>query len=300
MLLFAGKGGVGKTTLASATALRLARECPGKEVLLFSADPAHSLSDCLAMPVGPCEARICPGLTAIEVDAEAEFGRLKQQYVDEVTAFFTSLTGDAALDVAFDRDVVERIIDLAPPGLDEVMALTRAMDLLHGKQYHILVIDTPPTGHLVRLLELPGLIQDWLKVFFDLLLKYKNVLQLPRIAELMVDLSKNTKALRALMADPHQSQLYAVSTLTDLALQETRGLLSACGHVGIHVPALLLNLATPPSPCPLCSELAEAEAATCTQFEKAFPELHRSVVYRCGDPRGPDRLTELGQALYTR
>ena len=117
MLLFAGKGGVGKTTLASATALRLARECPGKEVLLFSADPAHSLSDCLAMPVGPCEARICPGLTAIEVDAEAEFGRLKQQYVDEVTAFFTSLTGDAALDVAFDRDVVERIIDLAPPGL---------------------------------------------------------------------------------------------------------------------------------------------------------------------------------------
>ena len=46
-------------------------------------------------------------------------------------------------------------------------------------------------------------------------------------------------------------------------------------------------------------KLAEAESAISTQFEKAFPELHRPVVYRCGDPRGPDHLAELGHALYT-
>jgi len=73
LLLFAGKGGVGKTTLACATSLGFG---PGKSPggsAFGSTDPAHSLSTCLELPVGPAPRRICPGLTALEVDAEAEF-----------------------------------------------------------------------------------------------------------------------------------------------------------------------------------------------------------------------------------
>ena len=300
LLLFAGKGGAGKTTLACATALRLARECPGKRILLFSADPAHSLSDCLATPVGGSETRICPGLAALELDAEAELERLKARYVDEAQAFFSSLTGQGSFDLAFDRDVVERIMDLAPPGLDEVMALTRAMDLLHERRCDILVVDTPPTGHLVRLLELPELIQDWLRVFFDLLLKYRRVLQLPKIADFMVGMSKSIKALRALMTDAQEAQLYAVSPLAEMALAETRDLLAACARMGIHVPALFLNLATPPSRCPLCRALAHAESRVRARFEEACRGVHLALVYRCGEPQGLDRLNALGQALYAK
>ena len=77
-LIFAGKGGVGKTTLACATAVRLAREFPGKEILLFSTDPAHSLAACLEAPLGPQPVRLGPGLTAMEIDAPGEFAALKK------------------------------------------------------------------------------------------------------------------------------------------------------------------------------------------------------------------------------
>jgi arsenite-transporting ATPase len=299
-LLFAGKGGVGKTTLACATAIRLARQQPGRQVLLLSADPAHSLSDCLTLPVGPQETRIGPGLTAIELDAEAEFEQLRQQYIDEVASFFGSLAGQGTLDLAFDREVIERMIDFSPPGLDELMALTRAMSFLEAGPYELLVIDTPPTGHLMRLLELPELIQEWLKVFFDLLLKYRKLLRLPRIADFMVDMSKKTKSLRALLADPKRSQLYAVSILTEMSFEETRSLLATCKRTGIGVPVLFLNLATPPSDCPLCRAVARAEAAVRHSFAEAFPDVHQPVVYRCSEPRGPDRLAELGQELYAQ
>jgi arsenite-transporting ATPase len=298
LLLFAGKGGVGKTTLASATALRLAQEYPGKQVLLFSTDPAHSLSDCLDLPIGPRETPVAPGLTALEIDAEAEFSKLRALYAADVAALFSSLTGGASLDLAFDHEVIESVLDLSPPGLDEVMALTRAMELLESGKYDILVLDAPPTGHLVRLLELPDLIRDWLKMFFGLFLKYKSVLHLPATSDLLVTLSKRLKSLRSILADPEKGQLYAVSILTEMSREETWDLLAACRRMGVHVPALFLNLATPPSDCPLCQALAQAETQVRRCFEDAFAGLQQPVVYRCGDLRGVHRLAELGQAIY--
>ncbi len=149
LLLFAGKGGVGKTTLATATALRLAQEYPEKRILVFSTDPAHSLSDCLDRPVGPRETPVAPGLTALEVDAEAEFEKLRSLYAADIAQLFSSLAGDISIDLAIDHQVIESVLDLSPPGLDEVMALTRALELLDAGQYDTLTLDAPPTGHLV-------------------------------------------------------------------------------------------------------------------------------------------------------
>ena len=69
-ILFAGKGGVGKTTLSCVTAVRLARDFPEKRILLFSTDPAHSLSACLQAEIGPRPTALLPGLTAMEIDAQ--------------------------------------------------------------------------------------------------------------------------------------------------------------------------------------------------------------------------------------
>lgn len=77
-------------------------------------------------------------------------------------ALLESLTGGGTADLPFDRQVVQHLFDLAPPGLDELMALTRIVELLGEDRPGTLVIDTPPTGHLVRLLESPQLIQEWL------------------------------------------------------------------------------------------------------------------------------------------
>jgi len=298
LLLFAGKGGVGKTTLASATAFRLAREYVGREVLLCSIDPAHSLSDCLGTYVGPHEVRLTCGLSAMEIDAEAEFKDLKTRYADDVAAFFGSLTGKTTVDLAFDREVIQRLMDLSPSGLDEVMAFTRVMELMERGKYDIFVLDTAPTGHLIRLLELPELIQDWLRVFFALLLKYKNVFQLQGISELLVGLSKRTKALRCLLADPQRAEVCAVSILTEMAFEETCDLLAFCRRTGIRVSALFLNLAASRAECPTCRTLAEGESKVRRRFQDSFTDIPQTLVYRWGEPRGPDGLAELGQAIY--
>ncbi|MBE3064216.1 MAG: ArsA family ATPase [Acidobacteria bacterium] len=296
MLIFAGKGGVGKTTLACATSLRLARERPGTEILLFSTDPAHSLSACLDRPVGPEPTRLCPGLTAMEIDARAELETLKRRYATELERTLASLLPN--LDLTFDREVMERILDLSPPGLDEVMALSRVMEFVSRGTYHLLILDAAPTGHLIRLLEMPELIDQWLKVFFGLFLKYKSIFRLPGVSERLVELSKDLKLFRSLLTDQARASLYAVTILTEMAYEETRDLLAACERMKVSAPLLFLNLATPESDCLLCSALRRRESRVERKFRDAFPGTHQAVIYRRGERWGVERLGDLGGALY--
>lgn len=296
LLIFAGKGGVGKTTLACATALQLAQNNPGKDVLLFSTGPAHSLSGCLEVPIDSRPKVVMSGLTAMEIDSQAEFEALKKQYAGDIEKFLESVSSQ--FDLTFDREVLERILDLSPPGLDEVMALTRVMALLASGRYDVLVLDSAATGHLVRLLELPEIIDQWLKVFFDLFLKYRQVFRLTRFSQELVTMSKNLKRLRELLRNPARAALYAVSIPTDMALEETRDLVAACERLRIQVPGLFLNLVTPPSDCELCSALYRRESLVQKKFQQSLSGKDVTVVYRRGEMRGLHRLGELGKALY--
>jgi len=298
LLLFAGKGGVGKTTLACASALRLAEERSGKEILLFSIDPAHSLAACLDREIGPQEVRVAPGLTAIELDAQAEYERLKQNYADELTGVFERVTGQAGIDLAFDREVMERMLDLAPPGLDEILALTRIVDLMDRGRYDLFVLDTAPTGHLLRFLEMPELIEKWLRTFFALFLKYREVFWLPKISQMMVELSKRVKSFRRVLIDSGQAALMAVTIPTQMAYEETRDLVAACERLGVGVPIVFVNMVTPASRCPTCSALRRADERVLGRYDAMCAGRHVALVFRQEEPRGFERLRVLGRALY--
>jgi arsenite-transporting ATPase len=294
-LIFAGKGGVGKTTLACATAVHLSREFPGKKILLFSTDPAHSLGPCLDAPVGPHPIPLAPGLTAMEIDAPAEFASLKEQYQRELENFLEDTFEN--FDIPFDRQVMERMLDLSPPGLDEIMALMQVMEFLDQKRYDLFILDSAPTGHLLRLLELPELIDQWLKTFFGLLLKYKLTSRFPDLSQKLVRISRDLKLLRNLWRNPARAALYAVSILTEMAFQETGDLLAECRRLGMAAPVLFLNLATPAGDCPLCTALHRREALIREKFQRTFPG-RQTIIYRQSEPRGLQRLGELGRALF--
>jgi arsenite-transporting ATPase len=296
LLIFAGKGGVGKTTLACTTALQLAHTGSGKSVLLFSTGPAHSLSACLETPIDSRPKVVSSGLTALEIDSEAELEALKKQYAGDIEKFLHSVASN--FDLTFDRQVLERILDLSPPGLDEVMALTRVMALLASGSYDVLVLDSASTGHLIRLLELPETVDQWLKLFFELFLKYQQVFRLTKFSQELVMMSKNLKRLRELLRDPARAALYAVSIPTDMAFEETRDLVAACERLRISVGGLFLNLVTPPSNCPLCSALYRRESLVRGKFQQSLSGRDITVVYRRGEIRGLRRLAELGKALY--
>jgi arsenite-transporting ATPase len=295
-ILVAGKGGVGKTTLSCATAVRLARDFPEKRVLLFSTDPAHSLSACLQAEIGPRPTVLFLGLTAMEIDASAEFEKLKMRYAEDLESFLESVS--RGFDLTFDRVVLEKMMDMAPPGLDEIMALTRIMEFLARDSYDLFVLDCAPTGHLIRLLELPELINEWLKAFFNLFLKYERILRLPGFADELVGISRNLKKLRELLRNPAASVLYAVSIPTRMALEETKDLVVACDRMGMAVPLVFLNLMTPPGDCRLCSNLRRRELLVAESFRQMFPEKQQTLVYRQPEIAGLERLEKFGRRLY--
>jgi arsenite-transporting ATPase len=236
------------------------------------------------------------GLTAMEIDSQAEFEALKKQYAGDIEKFLESVSSN--FDLTFDREVLERILDLSPPGLDEVMALTRVMALLASGRHDVLVLDCAATGHLIRLLELPEIIDQWLKVFFDLFLKYRQIFRLTKFSQELVTMSKNLKRLRELLRNPARAALYAVSIPTDMALEETRDLVAACERLRISVPGVFLNLVTPLSDCDLCSALYRRESLVQNKFQQSLSGRDVAVVYRRGEIRGLGRLGELGKALY--
>lgn len=278
--------------------MRLAHDWPDKNILLFSTDPAHSLADCLEVRVGSRPSQVTPKLTALAINAPMEFEVLKDRYQQELEELLDVISPH--LDLTFDREVMERIMDLAPSGLDEVMALTRVMELLAENRYDLFVLDTAPTGHLIRLLELPELMDAWLKTLFDLFLKYRKVMRVPKVIAQMVQISKNLKYFRRLLKDSNQSALYAVTILTEMAFEETKDLIAACNRLGVPVPAVFLNFAAPDCACPLCRALIQKEDRLKAMCSDAFATQHQVVVHRRTDPRGLQQLSKLGLALFRR
>jgi arsenite-transporting ATPase len=291
-LLFAGKGGVGKTTMACATALHRADRC-SERVLLLSTDPAHSLSAALDVPLDDTPRRVASGLDAVEVDAPARFDALRDDYVGEVRRFFRQSTGEQ-IDLTYDRPVMERLLDLAPPGVDEMMGWTAAMGFLEGDRYDACVLDAAPTGHFVRLLEMPRLFEEWLQAFFHILQKYKQVFRLPRLSDRLVRLSKQTKRVRCLLEE-EGGAVYGVTLPTEMAWAETRDLVEHADRLEVELPVLILNRA-PAAPDAGPSARRDGMSG---RFAERFPERERAVVTDGRPPNGVPALRRLGNRLYT-
>ena len=148
LLLFGGKGGVGKTSLACAMALQLASRSPEKRALLFSTDPAHSLSDCLGQPIGEhaTAVRGHANLFVCEINPTHLFEAFRHTYVEEMAALFVAVTAQGQLDASFDRQVMTYLMDLIPPRIDEIMSLIEITSLVRHKAYDYYILDNARPG----------------------------------------------------------------------------------------------------------------------------------------------------------
>jgi arsenite/tail-anchored protein-transporting ATPase len=153
VLFLGGKGGVGKTTCAAALALAARRS--GKKVLLVSTDPAHSTSDILETALDSSEREILPGLNGIELDAARETRR----YLDQAKARMADVFRPSVM-----REAVRQIeLTALMPGVADVAVFDRMTDLIVSRAgtHDLVVFDTAPTGHALRLLRLPELMSSW-------------------------------------------------------------------------------------------------------------------------------------------
>ncbi|MEL6798097.1 MAG: ArsA family ATPase, partial [Planctomycetota bacterium] len=292
--LVAGKGGVGKTTMSCASALRLSTQ--GRRTLIISTDPAGSLGDALGVDVGRDVVRITPRLDAMQLDADAELESLKTEYADELEGFFDGL----AMELSFDREALENLLELAPTGLDEVMALVRMTEVLDAAgddAYESIVIDTAPTGHTLRLLDLPEVVQAWLEQIFAVLLKYQDMISLPRLNDRLLRLSRGLKSLRELLGDPEQTTLLAVTIPTRLAVAETARLVDGARRLGVPVSGVIVNQVTSAGEDEVSAAIGARERREIETLRDAHASLPLATVYRCGDLRGVAALAALGERL---
>ncbi len=159
VLFLAGKGGVGKTTCAAA--LALAARGAGRRVLLVSTDPAHSTSDIFERPLGRDEREILPSLAGLEIDAAFEARR----YLDEVKSQVAGMFGPDVVREAMRQ--IDLVADM--PGLADVALFDRMADLVLNRAdaYDLVVFDTAPTGHTLRLLRMPEAMAAWVQALAD-------------------------------------------------------------------------------------------------------------------------------------
>lgn len=234
LILFAGKGGVGKSTCAAACASALARE---RDVTLLGTDPAGSLGDLLGRPVDAEGTRIAPGLLARQLDAGRGLARFRERHRDRVAETFRRLGVDGRMEL--DRRVLESIVGLAPPGIDEVFALDAL--LARRADGDVLVVDTAPTGHFLNLVRMPDRALAWTRALLRLLLKYRSVLGLDDFAEDVLQFARRLKSLVELLQDPARAGVVVVTLTETLPRLETERLVAELELEAVPLLAVIEN-----------------------------------------------------------
>ena len=273
IVIFGGKGGVGKTTAAAAFALALAKQEPKRRILVFSADPAHSLSDSFDERVGELKKKVArlKNLDGMEIDPGKWFDDLKNRYRAWTNDLFASIGGGAKLEIKFDREAMRELVELTPPGIDEIAALSSISDLLDQQDYDTIVLDTAPTGHLIRFLELPQVALSWVRTFIRLLLKYQHIVHATQIAEELVALSKSIKRVLALLTDPQSCEFVGVAIPERMSLEETLDLAKSLERLQVPMQKLLINGLVPREPgeeCDFCRSRRRQQLEVVDEFKK--------------------------------
>ena len=272
IVIFGGKGGVGKTTAAAAFALALARRDRSQNILIFSTDPAHSLSDSFDEEIGESKNGVAgvENLDGMEIDPGQWFEDLKARYRKWTDELFASLSGGSRMEIKFDREAMRELVELTPPGIDEIAALGTISDLIDSERYHTIVLDTAPTGHLIRFLELPQVALSWIRTFMKLLLKYKDVMHAGQVAEELVALSKSIKKVLALLTDGERCEFVGVAIAERMSLEETVDLAKSLEKLNVPLRKLLINGVVPVEKCRFCKARRAMQDEVMGEFRVKF------------------------------
>ncbi len=247
VLVYTGKGGVGKTSIAAATGVQLAAR--GHRTLVVSTDAAHSLADALDRPLGPEPVCVSERLWGVEVDslreAERNWGAIQRWFA-------------GVLQWAKVSDVNAEEL-LVFPGLEELFALLRIRDFARSGQYDALVVDCAPTGETLRLLSYPTTMSWWLKKIFPIQRRVVKIarpvaravtgggLELPG-DDVMAAVERfclEMEELQRLLLDPLITSVRIVLNPEKMVLAEARRSFTYLNLFGFHTDAVVVNRVLP-------------------------------------------------------
>jgi arsenite-transporting ATPase len=300
-----GKGGVGKTSISSATALWLANQ--GKKTLIVSTDPAHSLSDSLEVTIGHYPVQINENLFAVEIDPD--------KAMEEKQRALESKKSMASADQLMGLDFLGEQLDLASasPGADEAAAFEVFLSVMTSNEYDVVVFDTAPTGHTLRLLSFPEVMDSWV----GKLMKAKAALgnatnALKNIIPFMdadediqtrqelEETKKQIDEAKAVLSDPDRTTFKMVVIPEEMSIYESERAIEALNKYNITTDSIIVNQVMPDiSDCDFCHSRYMLQQKRLALIDQKFSDQVVAQVPLFKDEvKGQEKLMKLAEILY--
>jgi len=298
-ILYTGKGGVGKTSVAAATAR--ASAAAGLRTIVLSTDPAHSLSDSLGVPLGAEPTPVSENLDGQQVGAQEEMERNWASVQDWL--------GQILIERGVDRISAEELT--VPPGLDELFSLLQIKRHYEEGVYDVIVVDCAPTGETLRLLSFPDVARWWLEKVFPQQSRLMDAarpfaravldVSLPGdgVFEDVQRLTRNLIAMNEILRDHENVSLRLVMNPDRMVIDEARRTFTYLNLYGFLTDAVVVNRVFPAHVGDYFDAWRARQQEQLTEVASAFapvPVLH--APYFEEEVVGPEMLDRLGGALF--
>ena len=255
-LFYSGKGGVGKTSIAAASALKYSEK--GKKTLIISVDPAHSLSDSFEKKIGGEITEIVKNLSAVEIDPAMAMEEYKKKLSPQLEGM-ESLKGLGLGDLF---DMVGKT-----PGIDEIAAFDKFLQYMHQKEWDVIIFDTAPTGHALRFLSLPEVLDSWVGKMIKMRMQFSGMINIVKKVlpfgnpgeenpgmEQLEKMKKRIEEARIILEDPKKTHYNLVLIPEMMSIQESGRSLKVLKQYKIPVDTIFLNQIIPTnSSCSFCT-----------------------------------------------
>ncbi|NWF70042.1 MAG: ArsA family ATPase [Chloroflexi bacterium] len=302
IIVHTGKGGVGKTSISAATALRCAER--GLKTIVISTDTAHSLGDSLEKSIGPEPVELYPNLWGQEVDARYSMDKYWGKFQEYMVALFSRQ--------GVENIVAEEVTIL--PGLEEGAHLLWINKYVEDKEFDVLVVDAAPTAETLRLLSLPDVTRWWFEKVMTLTRGAARILRpigkvLRRVDESIPaddawqqvqDLFGTLDKVRMLLTNPEIASIRLVVNPERMVIKETQRTYTYLNLYGYATDAIVCNRIIPPEVTdPYFAMWKTNQQENIAFIQEAFGELPMMRVPLFGqEVTGLDGLRRLGNALY--
>ena len=300
--LFAGKGGVGKTSMAAATAVSISRK--GKKTLVISTDPAHSLSDSLETRIGGDVKKIGKNLYALEIDPKKSMDEYKEKIMPKVDGI-GALQG-LGLGDTFDMMGMT-------PGIDELASMDKFMQYMQSKEYDVIIFDTAPTGHTLRFLSLPELMDSWLGKMIMIRMRFSGMIgAMKRLLPFMKEderpdmdlehlnvMKARIEEARKTLTDPERTSYNIVMIPEEMSILESERSLATLKEYGIHVGDVIVNKIIPQNMhCSFCAEKRKQQLERIKSIREKFSAYRiKQVELAKEEVKGVRMLTRIGKEI---